>query len=145
MKHTVALAGLALLLAATPVLAQDADRRALLAGALFGRVDADGDGRITRDELTGARRTGFARADANADGVLSAAEIAARQDRARRLMQITEAGTLDRIAAMDTDGDGNLTFEEFDRKAPVFDLLDADGDGAVSRAEFDRARAAFMQ
>lgn len=145
MKRIVLIAGLALSPVAGPSAAQDGAGPAALAGALFQRLDADGDGRVTQSEMTEARRAGFARADANGDGVLSASEIAARQERARRFARIADDGATGRLARLDADGDGALSFEEFDADTPLFRLIDVDEDGAVSRAEFDRARAALRQ
>lgn len=145
MIRMVLAAGLSLLAASAPSAAQEGTGRAAMAGVVFERLDADGDGRVTRGEMTEARRAGFERADRDGDGILSAAEIAARQERARRFARMAEAGASERLARLDGDGDGALTFEEFDADMPVFRLIDADGDGAISRAEFDRARAALMQ
>jgi len=82
----------------------------------FGEADADGDGKVSRDEIV-ARMTARA-----------AERIEARADRM--------------IARHDRDGDGMLTLEEM-RSGPagrMFGRLDADGDGAISREEFDRMR-----
>ncbi len=145
MIRMTVLAGLSLLALAGSAVAQEGAARGAMAGFAFDRIDADGDGRITRAEMSAARRAGFERMDTDGDGVLSAAEIAAMRDRARRFTQMAEAGGENRLARLDADGDGNLTFEEFDGRMPFFQLLDVDGDGAVSRAEFDRARTALMQ
>lgn len=45
--------------------------------------DADGDGRISRDEMMAAPFRGFDRLDTNGDGIVSAAEIEAARSRAR--------------------------------------------------------------
>ena len=82
----------------------------------FGEADADGDGKLSRDEMV-ARMTERA-----------AGRIETRADRM--------------IAHHDSDGDGMLTLEEM-RAGPagrMFDRLDADGDGTVSREEFAKMR-----
>ena len=49
-------------------------------------IDSNGDGVITREAYLAAPAPGFARIDQNADGILSADELAAVEDRpARRL------------------------------------------------------------
>ncbi len=45
---------------------------------------------------------------------------------------------LKRIKAMDTDGDGKITREEYEGPERFFDRLDADGDGAISTEELDK-------
>lgn len=135
-------AALCLALAAGAAAAQDDGR---WGGAGFARMDADGDGVVTRAEMRTARRAVFDRIDRDGDGALSPAEIVAARERARRLAQMAEAGAGNRLDRMDGDGDGTITLAEFDGRMPVFDLLDGDGDGALSRAELERARAALMQ
>ena len=89
----------------------------------FARLDLDGDGRVTQDELsaaetaapaggnaTAARQgdSGFARADANRDGVVTRAEM--------------QAQTRERFKRLDANKDGVVTREEelagFDRLRP---------------------------
>ncbi|MEM7490421.1 MAG: hypothetical protein AAF390_14965, partial [Pseudomonadota bacterium] len=128
---TLALAG-ALLVAAVPqAWAQDRGAR-----PTFAQVDADGDGVVTRAELTafgqarGAQR--FAAADTDGDGALSRAELTARADD-RTLRR------LDRIMDRDADGDGRLTLAELGdgrRDGRLFDRADGNGDGVLSQAEW---------
>jgi Ca2+-binding EF-hand superfamily protein len=113
-------------LLALPAMAETGGR----AEAMFLRLDADGDGIVTRTELTAHKTEMFTLADANADSLLDGAERAAMREAARQ-----------RAAAQgvpfDTDGDGNLSLAEFTGATPLFDRADADGDGTVTRAEFD--------
>lgn len=108
-------------------------------------ADADGDGGVTIDELRDylaiqALQRAFDRVDANGDGVLDAAEIAASQNPAR-------------ILAADADGDGQVTQAEFDAHvaaqqalrqaaAAAFQAADADGDHALSASEWPASATA---
>jgi len=82
----------------------------------FAETDADGDGRLSRDEMV-ARMTERA-----------AERIETRADRM--------------IARMDGDGDGMVTLDEMQSRmgGRMFERLDADGDGAISPGEFARMR-----
>lgn len=128
-------AALAALLLAPPAAAQQGPGLDMM----FGRADADGDGRITEDELAAMRARNFARADRNGDGRLSAVEVEAVQTRLARF----SSAMADGAARMDTNADGAIARDEFMATPGWFRLLDIDGDGAVSRAEADRAQAAF--
>jgi Ca2+-binding EF-hand superfamily protein len=89
-------------------------------------VDTDGDGFIDIDELgavleleggeSEALRTAFAEYDENGDGMITAEEL---YRALRRLLPRKEQGDLtvqkcsEMIAAMDKDGDGRISFDEF--------------------------------
>lgn len=110
---------------------------AALAQGHMTRADTDGDGQITRAELTAQADDMFARMDANDDGVIDA------EDRSARRME--------RFAAADADGDGEITQAEMqamheareqrretrrtDRMAKMFDRMDADNSGGLSQEE----------
>jgi Ca2+-binding EF-hand superfamily protein len=156
LKGTVAAGILVMgMFAGLPVLAQDAPPPGGPGGASdaaegfggrgqgfdFVMFDLNKDGKVTKAELVEARKASVAGADANADGKLSADEIAAIEiaratsranDRAARM-----------IAEFDVDGDGLLSVSELIvRPVPnrLFDRLNADGDDAVSQAEADAFR-----
>ncbi|OZA10857.1 MAG: hypothetical protein B7Y02_09800 [Rhodobacterales bacterium 17-64-5] len=129
------------LLATSPVaaLAQatpgNAPGRAAMLVEMFDEIDADADGLVTEAELAAYQAAEFAAADTNSDGTLSADEIAARQ------LARAAAKAADRAARMidarDTDGDGVLSAAEAG-EGPAqrhFARLDADADGALSKAE----------
>jgi Ca2+-binding EF-hand superfamily protein len=111
----------------------------------FAAADADGDGRITTEEMAAHRAARFAEMDANGDGQVSRDEIVAAA-----VARMTEA--LGRradamIAAQDADGNGTLGATEMgriDMGMQMFQRLDRDGDGAVSQDEL-RARGAWME
>ena len=80
----------------------------------FGKLDADGDGRITKEELKRARMAG-------ADG----------KDRGRWRSRAGDA--LFRRA--DENQDGKIARDEWPMRPELFDRLDANGDGFITRAE----------
>jgi len=101
---------------------------------MFDRIDADGDGAITRAELEAAPAARFAAADANGDGRATVDEIAAM------LRADADARAARMLATRDADGDGALSADEMaprraDRADRMFSRMDADGDGRVTRAE----------
>jgi len=88
------------------------------------RMDADKDGKISKDEFPG-RDEMFARIDANGDGFITEDEAAAMgQGRGGRGGQP--------FARMDQDGDGKVTREEWQA---AFDKLDTNGDGVLDEQD----------
>eukprot|EP00930_Biecheleria_cincta_P079737 TRINITY_DN6765_c0_g1_i1.p1 TRINITY_DN6765_c0_g1~~TRINITY_DN6765_c0_g1_i1.p1 ORF type:complete len:1135 (-),score=225.09 TRINITY_DN6765_c0_g1_i1:42-3446(-) len=131
---------------------------------LFDRLDADGDGVLSREELSRAQKTqvaGFDCMDANGDGVVSREEfVRAQNSQATRFafMDANGDGVVSKdeymraqglqaanFDFMDTNGDGMVSKEEFARaqslQAAKFDAMDTDGDGVVSKEEFARAQS----
>ncbi|MFJ8477582.1 EF-hand domain-containing protein [Kitasatospora sp. NPDC094011] len=128
-------------------------------------------------DLEAHRARIYAMLDTDGDGTVSRHDYFVRIDWAQRAsgrpdddpLVIAARVTGEKAwAAMDADGDGFLTFDQYngwvdgqkfddickDALAALFDLGDGDGDGAVTREEFatlrevlgnqpDRARAAF--
>lgn len=106
-------------------------------GGIF-MLDADGDGRVTREEFRPPKeRRGsglFGRADHDGDGQVTREELesaisatsAERSERMRDHM-------LQMFEEMDADGSGTVTLEEATDHA--FARIDTDGDGAVSQEE----------
>lgn len=99
-------------------------------------MDIDGDGNITRDEIT-AHKTEFAtEADTNKDGILSADEVLEAHQ--KRHMQM-------RMTRLDTNDDGQVTIEEFTkgdmgRIDRMFKKLDKDEDGILSSQELAKMK-----
>ena len=109
-------------------------------GKRFGTIDKNGDGKITRDEFTGPDLL-FRRADANGDGVIT-------KDEAEKLPPgpgpggpAAAAAFAQRILAMDKDGDGKVSKDEFTGQPGVFDRFDANKDGILSRDELPGGEA----
>ncbi|WP_439631280.1 hypothetical protein [Gemmata sp.] len=134
--------------------------------ALFKLLDANGDGKLTRDEVKGAEEL-LATLDADEDECLSQTELvpnavnnqfarpvrvppngfpAAPANPAAQVVQTFDParvpGTLTQqvIKKYDTDGDFELTREEAAFDAATFARLDADGSGKLDGEEVDAWR-----
>jgi Ca2+-binding EF-hand superfamily protein len=103
-------------------------------GPAFEKIDADGDGQITKAELEAMGVARFEKVDADGDGFITQAEVEIQQSdraakRAARMME-----------RLDADEDGRISLAEM-QKSPrankMFDRVDADGDGVITKAEFD--------
>ena len=97
---------------------------------LLERFDADKDGKLTQEELNGARKDLLAKHDANKDGKLSLEEFKPLWNEVMQRRMVRGFQRLDR------DGDAAVTLDEFLRPfAHTVEFVDRDGDGAVSRAD----------
>ena len=102
------------------------------------RLDANGDGIVTREEAQIYPRLAarFDEADSNRDGHLDAAEAAAARELVR---QQARAMLRERWNAADKDGDGAISLaeatESLPRLAQNFGDYDVNGDGKISRDE----------
>jgi len=126
---------------------------------MFKQMDANGDGKIsTAEHATGAIKM-FAGMDTNKDGFVTAAEMDAYsaamwKDKGDKMGKDAKdakmAGHMkssaDKIATMDTDGDGKLSAAEHDAGAArMFGEIDTDKDGNVTQAEMDAGMKMKMQ
>ncbi len=102
----------------------------------FKALDKNGDGKVSREEFAG-RPAMFERVDANKDGFLVADEVKALVGSASKQGMSTPTGPQPgaRIMAMDRNGDGKVSREEFSGAPALFDRLDANGDGFLARDE----------
>ena len=105
------------------------------------RLDIDGSGSITGDEAKGFMAKFFDRIDANGDGEISEEELLnERENRGQNPKQ----GRAD-IKAADADQNGAISIDEaaeagLNKIVENFDRIDADGDGEISKEEMRQLR-----
>lgn len=103
----------------------------------FEQLDADKDGKLSREEMQAGAALRFGTADANSDGKITAEEMnASGAKRAEKRF-----GKM--LERLDSDKDGALSLEEMqggERHAQMFERLDADKDGFVSKDEMGDMR-----
>jgi Ca2+-binding EF-hand superfamily protein len=106
------------------------------AAYLFEKLDANGDGAITLEEMRAHAQERRKAADLNGDGQVSPEEIELlHQERAA-----------ERFARIDANGDGVLSRDEVpDRYGHRFEKLDTNGDGVVSQSEMQSGKAGRHQ
>lgn len=104
----------------------------------FAALDADGDGRVTREEYEAFGTAQFDGLDTDGDGRLDAGEFLAF-----RPGQAGPGGGSPLFSAMDRNADGVITPDEMDAaRTDAFNQLDTDGDGVVVMEE---AQVAFAR
>lgn len=99
------------------------------ASRLMAARDMDKDGRLGASEL-GVSREAFARIDVNGDGVVTKEELIRGH---RAFAQDQQAARL--FAKLDADADARLNAMELGLTAEQFAQVDVNGDGAVDRGE----------
>ncbi len=101
---------------------------------LIANFDSNNDGTVTRRELEAGLRQNFRQADTNHDGRLDPDEVAAANARRIKLDESTA------MPLIDWNQDGYVDFDEFSAGVrSQFEALDLDGDGEVTPDEFRRA------
>lgn len=100
---------------------------------MFDQVDANKDGRITKEEIDARRAQMLAKFDANKDGVLTLEEFQGVWN------DITHQRMVRKFQRMDRDGDGKVTTEELNRPMDrMMGYLDRNDDGVIERDEMGR-------
>jgi EF hand len=95
-------------------------------------LDADKNGDVTLEEFTKVANERFAKADADKDGKLTVAEVAAEIEKMR-----AEQMAKRMISRFDANSDGVLTAEEAaNGQKKMFAMLDKNDDGKIVKAEF---------
>ena len=113
------------------------------AAQMFENADANHDGRITRSEFLEARQNAFTRLDRNGDGYLTRDDVPRRLAARRGVGDSGQGGDGGAMRAMDADGDGRISREEFvNGSLMIFDRTDANHDGVVDAQEVAAFHAA---
>ena len=106
---------------------------------IFGRIDADHNGKISREELMPQTARRFLKVDANADGTVTTSEI---DGWLKPLMERRKTRILSR---MDADKNGDVSRQELDLFIEaLFKEADSDQDGGVSLTEARAFRMSRM-
>lgn len=107
----------------------------------FERVDVNSSGDISFEEFSAAMNKRVVKADANGDGTITVAEIAAQfngprgERMAERLVQ-----------RFDANGDGSVTLVEIEgRQKKLFALLDLNDSGTIEPREMPARKAKGMK
>jgi Ca2+-binding EF-hand superfamily protein len=103
---------------------------------MFKKMDADGDGKVTRTEHAAGAKEMFTKCDANKDGLVTAAEMDAAMDAKSDKSDKHHKGSAEKIKMMDTNGDGQLSLVEHDAGTDkMFAKMDTNSDGTLSKEE----------
>ncbi|GLS39273.1 hypothetical protein GCM10010869_48700 [Mesorhizobium tianshanense] len=144
MKRSVLITALLLGLAPlSAVHAQEISGTDMPGKRMLQRVDVNGDGAISKDEMLAARERLFTKLDRNGDGVIDEKEIEGARDAIMDRADAAQARLGTRWRRMDGNGDGKVSEDEFRNRMPLFDLADRNGDGALSADEIAAVRKLF--
>jgi Ca2+-binding EF-hand superfamily protein len=113
----------------------------------FAAMDANHDGKVSRDEHAAAARKMFVTMDADKNGKVTAAEMDAAHERVTgQKARKGDMAAADKIKVIDKDGDGVLTAEEHAAGSrSMFDAMDTDKDAALSEAEMSAGHAKMLR
>jgi Ca2+-binding EF-hand superfamily protein len=113
-------------------------------GASFNTIDADKDGKISRDEYLKIHEERFNKFDGNGDGYLTEEEVKVTDTRkSKKSKRKTAQKGKMRFSVIDTDDDRKISKEEWitanperPEAAQMFDQIDTDKDGYWAKKEF---------
>ncbi len=108
-------------------------RGATTAKGVAGRADMDGDGKVSQDEWDDF----ISETDANGDATLSSEEISKVFSRGGRGQNQRGGGRRGMLGMFDSDGDGEITFEEM---SALFAEIDRNKDGLLADRELPTQR-----
>jgi Ca2+-binding EF-hand superfamily protein len=130
-RHISLLTAGALALCATAFAGGDSDKH-------FKKMDADGDGKITRAEHAAGAKKMFSQCDANRDGTVTAAEMDASMAAEGEKPGKHDMNSVEKIRMIDQNGDGKLTVAEHEAGTEtMFGKIDSNQDGTLSKEECD--------
>jgi Ca2+-binding EF-hand superfamily protein len=119
----------------------DAERSGVAAEAIFTRADANGDGKISREEAPERLAQGFDRIDANSDGFIDKGEFKTMTQRMAERAGAAGAARPEQavgvmvLKALDADGNGELSASEIADAAKTLAKFDKNGDGKLDKEE----------
>lgn len=110
------------------------------ADATFAAMDTNKDGKISAEEYAAAAKARFDKMDRNKAGKIVIADQMKTPTKARGHATAQAEAAMDMLRAMDANGDGIVTAEEYVAAARAqFEKMDTNKDGFVSKAEWDAA------
>ncbi|MEL6259111.1 MAG: EF-hand domain-containing protein, partial [Pseudomonadota bacterium] len=110
--------------------ARDPELRREMMQQRFAKIDGNGDGAISKDEVEAHRAEVFATADADNNGLVTQAELEAHREAHKAEFRSKV------FSKVDVDGDGALSLDEFQTpEGQGFDRVDANGDGLLTEDE----------